>query len=261
MPEGPEVKVVGDSLHKWLVGQKIDCIEFSPEWISKHPFDTKNLQFPLTVNSVKTHGKCIIISIGQTVIVSHLGMSGQWFNDSESSTHQNHLHIKIKIGNLTIFYRDPRRFGQFKQQSLDLFLKKLGPDLLASDFTLEIFMARVELYLQKKKKASATKIADLLLDQAFIAGVGNYIRCDALYIAKVNPLKVYNQISQEEWKAIFVACKTIATKSYLSQGHSITAYTNGRYSPILYGRQFSPCNKPVQKQASRGRTLHYINFI
>jgi len=255
MPEGVEVRIVADRLMKWLVNEEIESITFSDVW--KHKIDesiTKlmnQLEFPVLVKGVETRGKYILIYLASgDYLVSHLGMSGQWYNDSELDD-DKHIHIRLKLKGRQIVYWDPRRFGRF---GLNTDLPKLGIDIMSKEYTWRRFEEMIKIFQNKRSNKS---ICELLLDQTFLAGVGNYIRADALYLARVDPFKSYKELTQEEWQRLYKGIRQVAKESYQSQGTTIAAYTGGEYITKVYGQQESPKGEPVLSRKFKGRTMYY----
>jgi len=253
MPEGVEVRIVADRLSKWLVNRKIEKITFSDVW--KHKNDEKNGQSVL-VTGIETRGKYILIHLASgDYLMSHLGMSGQWYNRDELDNpyyYEKHIHIRIKLQNsFEIVYWDPRRFGRF---GINSELPKLGIDIMSEQYTWDNFK---ELIKTRVKKRSNKTICELLLDQTFLAGVGNYIRADAVYMAKVDPFKPYKELSAAEWYRLYKGVRHVVEESYKSQGTTIAAYTGGEYVTKVYGREESVMGERVISKKFKGRTMYY----
>lgn len=253
MPEGVEVRIVADKLTNWLVNRKIEKVTFSDVW----KYKVENFGRPVLITRIETRGKHILIHLDSgDYLMSHLGMSGQWYKLSElgdCKETNKHVHIKIKlIGcNSEIVYWDPRRFGRF---GINSELPKLGLDIMSEMYTWENFK---ELIKEMVKKRSNKSICELLLDQTFLAGVGNYIRADALYVAKVDPFKPYKELSATEWQKLFKGIREVVQESYRSQGTTIAAYTGGEYITKVYGREQSPTGERVLSKKFKGRTMYY----
>ncbi|NBP00061.1 MAG: hypothetical protein EBU90_08000 [Proteobacteria bacterium] len=250
MPEGVEVRIVADRLVKWLVNEEIESITFSEVW--KHKIESTQLEFPMLVKGIETRGKYILISLASgDYLVSHLGMSGQWYSDSELHEDDKHIHIRLKLKGREVVYWDPRRFGRF---GLNSDLPKLGIDIMSKEYTWKGFEQMIKLFENKRSNKS---ICELLLDQTFLAGVGNYIRADALYLARVDPFKSYKELTQAEWQRLYKGIRQVAKESYRSQGTTIAAYTGGEYITKVYGQQESPKGEPVLSRKFKGRTMYY----
>jgi DNA-formamidopyrimidine glycosylase len=263
MPEGVEVKIVGERLSEWLQGNEILSIEVSEVWSRRRQVDLSGINFPVRVSEVSTKGKYIMIQLESgEQLISHLGMSGQWYKVAKDDVYQHlqtHLHLHLHVTtmrnqstrNETIVYYDPRRFGNF---GLNLQLPPLGLDIVSREFAWKQFIEQITKFKQKRSKQS---ICDLLLDQSFLAGVGNYIRADALYWAKLDPFKSYQELTLEEWKRLFKSIQKVVRESYRAQGTTIASYTGGNYETKVYGRSQAPDGREVIAKKHKGRTMYY----
>src|SRR6185503_17425881 len=172
---------------------------------------------------------------------SHLGMSGSWTKIKSKHTYitLQIIDTKDELQFSEIYYEDPRRFGKFSfltLQEKEAYLQTLGPDILSDSFTEEIFLERFKKYQKSKKK-----ISELLLQQDFVAGLGNIYRCDALYAAKISPLRECKSLTIPELQALYTAIKDVCNASYASGGTSLRDYHDlnenvGNYSPLVYGK-------------------------
>jgi formamidopyrimidine-DNA glycosylase len=139
----------------------------------------------------------------------------------------------------TLVYRDPRQFGSigwYKDEAEAI--GKLGPEPLETG--LEEFAARL-----KKRK---TRMKALLLNQTFVAGVGNIYADEILYAAKVHPLAIAARLSTPRIAAVHQAMREILTMAIEHGGSSISDYVNAEgergWFQVLhnaYGREGEPC--------------------
>ena len=129
-------------------------------------------------------------------------------------------------------------------------LESLGPDLLAEDITDQEFVLRME----AKAKWPLCKA---LMDQSVVAGVGNYIKSDSLWLARVSPLKKVCDITDEELRNLNRSIKHIMRESFQSGGATIKTYksfdgTEGQYSRrfLVYNQEKDPDGNQVKKQTT-----------
>ena len=138
--------------------------------------------------------------------VCHAGMSGKFL--LENPTLQNniqilekkrlsqHDHVKLHFQNGTnLIYNDPRRFGMFViYHNADIpqifCLNKIAIDALNNNFNVD--------YFQEHSKHRSGAIKQVLLDQSFVAGLGNIYVCEALFLSNISPLKPTNTLTQQE---------------------------------------------------------------
>ncbi len=136
-------------------------------------------------------------------------------------------------------------------------LKKVGPDFL--EISLEDFEKRL-----KNKKG---KIKQILMNQEVISGVGNIYSDEALFLAKIHPLKETSKLVKEDFRAIYLSLKKILETAIKYQGSSVSDYRNiegekGGYSRFLKvyrraGQKCFSCGSPIERLKIGGRSAHF----
>jgi formamidopyrimidine-DNA glycosylase len=107
------------------------------------------------------------------------------------------------------------------------------------------------------------------MDQSIFAGVGNYIRAEALYLAKISPWRQANLMKKEEVVTLCQALADVMNESYSHQGATILTYKDaygaeGKYSSCfkVYGQATDPLGNPIIKEETpEGRTIHWCPTI
>ncbi|MCX7662066.1 MAG: formamidopyrimidine-DNA glycosylase, partial [Candidatus Omnitrophica bacterium] len=187
MPELPEVETIKRELEKTVLGKKIlEIIINNPQVIKEPPKEKflKELK-DQSIRNILRKGKLLILELssGKSLCI-HLKLTGQLIYPGEPQ--KARLSFKLSDGKF-LDYRDQRLLGELRLvedwKSL-AFVKELGPEPF--DLSLEEFKTML-----KKKK---TKIKPLLMDQKFISGVGNLYAVEALFRAKVHPLRPANSL-------------------------------------------------------------------
>jgi formamidopyrimidine-DNA glycosylase len=253
MPELPEVETVVRSLAPHLPGRKI----LSAEFRSKHvtPGNRKALAARLsgrTIQSVKRRGKFIVITLDEGIFSVHLGMTGKLLLDAPIGTHAYGI---FSLDDGVLVYDDPRQFGSIEwNPALE---DKLGPEPL--EIAAEEFIARL--------KRRSTRMKALLLDQSFVAGIGNIYADEILYAAGVHPLAIASRLSKPRASAIYQAMREILQLAIQHRGSSISDYVDaeGRRGGFqllhnAYGREGEPCMRcfaPIRKILVAQRGTHY----
>ena len=114
-----------------------------------------------------------------------------------------------------LYFDDLRNFGQIffchKTCDLNTKLDKLGPDVLRENVKPEYLINRL------KRLKQTQYIADVLLNQKVLAGVGNYIRADALYLSKISPYRKIKDLSDKDITNLLKSIKKVITRSYNCQ--------------------------------------------
>lgn len=281
MPEGPEVRIIADELNSLLVGkQLLDISLNSGPYIKSNRPEYKTLRVDLDklkailkgrdvrINFVRSKGKYIYVQlglykdgkcVGVRYIGNHLGMTGHWRTDMGS-----HSHITISFGNPAqqIYFDDSRRFGGFfilTQDELRDRLSTLGVDILSDKFTYEAMHDAL-------KKFPKSRLGVILLDQEILSGIGNYLRADILYYARLDPARTVGSLSDTEWTVLYQAIKKIANDSYNAHGTTIQTYRDvymkpGYYDPLIYGKKQDPEGRPVETATLGGRTIHWVPSV
>ena len=200
MPELPEVETIRRGLEPAMVGARIDKVEARRKDI-RFPFPPRFLE-RLTgrrVTALGRRAKYLLFALdsGET-LVGHLGMSGSFRIEAaettspgafhrERSKDPKHDHIVFHLDNgKTVTYNDPRRFGFFDLVASDALqshprLIGLGAEPLDPDFDAGRLAALFA--------GSRAPLKSALLDQRRIAGLGNIYVCEALFRAKLSPLR------------------------------------------------------------------------
>ena len=265
MPELPEVEVIVRGLRKNIIGLKI--LEF--KIINKHlRFEAaKEMEF-LYKNKIIKHilriGKYgIILLNGKHHILFHLGMTGKFRFAKKSNYFKKHDHISIVLNkDITLNYNDVRKFGYFANISNPISLlnfKKLGRE----PFLLKRYTSCLWVLLKKKN----VYIKSLLLDQSFIAGIGNIYASEILFDSKIYPFKIAKQISKKSFSKLLNSVEKILKNSISKGGSTIKDYKNtagelGYFQNDfkVYGREGLTCYKCkslIIKVKSAGRSTFF----
>jgi len=261
MPEGPECRRIGESLAKYLSYKKIESIEIlSGRYAKKTPTGYHEFRsaLPLKIAGVGVHGKFIYwILEKEYSIWNTLGMTGHWSFEETS-----HSRVKVVVSGTPVFFNDQRNFGTLKlvkgKEFLIDKLKSLGPDMLADDVEDSLFIERV----RKKNKLNVCKV---IMDQSILAGVGNYVKADSLWLAKISPHRNVEDCSDEELKELNKSVKKVLRESFKTGGATIRSYKNlegeiGQYSSkfLVYNRKMDPeGNGVVKEMTPDGRNTHW----
>jgi len=191
------------------------------------------------------------------------GMSGQW-----SPTEGKHPCFFVEFTDGTsVYFNDPRHFGTIQftnsKKRLDKKLSELGWDPLTDD------PAIWQKFLSAQIQKSGKPIGELLMDQKLFAGVGNYIRAEGLYAAKISPWRAGNKLSVQEISALCNSLVSVMKESYSFQGATIHTYKDsygneGRYSSCfkVYGQKKDPLGNDIIKETTPdNRSIHWCPTI
>lgn len=285
MPELPEVETVKRGLHKLIVGLKI--INVSSDNPKSFPNSSNEVdQFLVNskVISVQRRAKVLLINLSSNyTLVIHLKMTGQLvFVNAKSRFGAGHPSDSL-VNNLPdkstrvifeldngshLYFNDQRKFGWVRLlptvevPNID-FMKKVGPEPLEDDFTLQDFISRF-------KRRSKTTIKAALLDQTVIAGVGNIYADESLWGAKIHPKRLVSSITDNEFKKLYSEVRAVMNLSIEKGGSTNRNYVNaegkkGSYMDFanVFRREGQPCNRCgtiIIKTKVAGRGTHICPF-
>lgn len=282
MPEGPEVRLQGHLLQKRLTNKNITLEVLSGRYTRHILKNLNKVSFPLKVQSVQVKGKLIYITFhgNEITLFITLGMSGHFLeknNETSVYTSSKHNNIVIKYNTSVIYFHDYRNFGTFqftltKEEQIKK-LQKIGIDLLDPKTTFE------EFYHILVSKRNHKKIGEILLEQKYFSGIGNYVRSDSLYLAKVCPFTLVQNLTKEQLQNLFhwirvvlffhynvklgIKLKIISQKDLSilkKQGNNGDNYFN--FDFIVYNQKTDPLgNKVIRIKDSKNRTIHFCKEV
>lgn len=230
MPEGDSIFRAARALHRALAGRTVTGFD------SVFPHLTNPLEDQPLVGSaidrVEARGKHLLMWFsGGRVLRTHMRMHGSWhlYRVGERWQRPRHeMRILIGAGELmAVAFMVPVAEWATGDTATDIdAVRELGPDLLRDDFDQEAAIAR----LQARGEMA---IADALLDQTALAGVGNIWKSESLFATRTNPYVRVDALSREQLDAIVRAARTLLRAS--------VSETWGRVTRRVYGRGGKPC--------------------
>lgn len=265
MPELPEVETIVQELARSsIIGSNIVKVDI--RW-SKTIVEKEFVKMIVgqQIVSVKRRAKYIILQLSAGFILIHLRMTGRLLLDDKESPHSPYERVCLTLSNeLELRFIDTRKFGRiYLSQNLEQFFNKIGPEPLDSSFTWQ----KLHSMLAKR----STRLKPLLLNQEFIAGLGNIYVDEALWLAKLHPLRKANVLSEKEIKELFKAIQEALHKGIQSNGATLgNGKTNfyrldgskGRHIFELNvfrqtGKPCKRCNTLIEKIVITGRSTHF----
>ncbi len=265
MPELPEVETVVRGLRGPLIGRTI--LDAWLDW-------PKGLLFPTpdefvagvrgqTVRAIRRRGKYILIDLDSSTLIIHLKMTGRLYVAPDEAQHEadRWVHFRFQLENgHQLRFSDARKFGVvYLTPDPAWVLGRLGPEPLADDFTLEAFRQR----LARRKGA----LKPLLLDQTFLAGIGNIYADEALHRARLHPLRAASSLSGDEQARLYQGIREALAQGVLHEGASVNWYRKPDGSRgesqahfRVYGRAEQPCpvcGTTIRRMVVGGRGTHF----
>jgi formamidopyrimidine-DNA glycosylase len=237
LPELPEVETVVRSIRGHLVGQMIldACLSSNRVTRGDHSA-TRNALMGRTITALERQGKQIWIQLDRGFLYVHLGMTGKllWNGDPGKYTRAC---LSLVAGRL--LFDDIRTFGRFEFfPGREKALKTVGPDALTVSF--DDFFARL--------RARRGRVKAVLLNQSFLAGVGNIYADEALFAARIHPRTLSYRLSEKRAIRLHAAMIEILGAAINLKGSSISDYVDGlgekgafQQLHKVYGRTGEPC--------------------
>ncbi len=275
MPELPEVEVIRLDLLP-LQGKTISSTTAADERIFNPPLIPEKMETLLngkTLTALDRYGKYLFIGINDNWLIYHPRMSGKVFLNSNPPPGPDKVKLKLQFDSSTdenLYLTSLRRFSQFywhEDKNPRQFgkIKKLGPDPFKKNYTWENFKAGL------KNRRGAIKT--LLLNQDFLAGLGNIYASEACYRAKIDPRKKVPRVKKSELKFLFQVIPKLLREAILARGSSLssessaTSYRDakGKHGYFheyhrVYGREGEyclDCSSQIQKIEQAGRSSYY----
>ena len=265
MPELPEVETVRRRLEPVLVGRRFERVEIDDPRLTR-PEDPAAVAARLTgerVAAVERRGKYLVLRFESgRVLLIHLRMTGNVLHSPAGEV--SHLRAVVKLDDGSdVVYRDVRRFGTWllvEPDELDPYLgTRLGGEPLGRTFTTKSLAARLA------NRKAPVKAA--LLDQRTLAGLGNIYVDEALWRARIHPLRPARELEPEEVRALREGIKRALDAGIKRQGATLRDYRqpDGSRGSMqnafkVYGRTDEPCDRcgtPIEKTRAGGRGTWY----
>ena len=204
MPEVPEVTYMVDKIRKEYENVTLKRITLISGRYMRNIPRGFNYFKSSKMKVINNKGKFIyiILANGQSLWIT-LGLTGELSREKNKYTR-----IKFNTNYGSFYLNDMRNFGTFSihttNESLDRKLRKLGPDPLTYEFTYNSFIRSLD------KQNKNQNIGNVLMKQDFIAGIGNYLRAEVLYLAGISPYCKLRNIPEWYYRQLYlVICKEV----------------------------------------------------
>src|SRR6266496_4425436 len=212
MPELPEVETIARKLRPHLLGKTIQDAElrWSRTLALPSPRKFKELIKRQEIEEVTRRAKFFILRLSDYSLLIHLRMSGDLFLKEGKIEPEKHDRLILRLssaqmttndnGLSNLVFNDTRKFGRvWLTPNLEEVLGRLGPEPLSRSFTPQ--------WLHTALHSKHRQLKPLLLDQTFLAGLGNIYTDESLNLAKLNPLVASDSITMEQAEALYEAVR------------------------------------------------------
>ncbi len=278
MPELPEVETVARDLRPRIVGATITDARTS--WArtlrTHEPVAFADAVSGREVLAVGRRAKQIVVELsGDAALTIHLKMTGQLFVVPIGSPADPYVRLVLELADgREIRFRDIRKFGKVGLYGRDpitgdlvaelggaAVFAAIGPEPLADTFTLREFRRRI--------RRRSGRLKPLLLDQSFVAGIGNIYADEALWRARLHPLRSASSLRPADERRLYDAFRTVLAEAVERRGSSIDDYTapdgdgSMQESLDVYQRTGEPCRRcarPIRRAVVGARSTHFCSW-
>ncbi len=267
MPELPEVETIARKLRPHLLGKIIQDVQLRwPRTLAlPSPRKFKENITGQEIKEVTRRAKYFILGLSDYSLLIHLRMSGDLLIKDSKIKPEKHDRLilsllpvhKTEDGSLNnLVFNDTRKFGRvWLTPNPEDVLGKLGPEPLSRHFTPQWLHAA----LHHKHR----QLKPLLLDQTFLAGLGNIYTDEALNLARLNPLAVSDSVTAKQAEALHEAIRKVLKEGIRRNGASIDwVYRGGEFQNYfrVYDREGKPCpvcGTKIQRIVVGQRSTHF----
>lgn len=266
MPEGPEIRRSADAIGAVLTNQTLVAIDLGLPALQTH---YSNL-IEQRVLRVTSWGKAMLIHLENAVsIYSHNQLYGVWQvskrGEQPETSRSLRLGLHTETHSAMLYSASDISIWPTERIIEQPLLRKLGPDVLDDNLTAEQVAARLT-----SDKFQRRRLSRLYLDQHFIAGIGNYLRSEILFIAGVHPDKTPAQLNELEIKSLSEATIAVSMQSYKTGGYTVYGdlyerakrddadYEQSRF--MVFDREGQPCREcatPIERVERNGRRVYW----
>ena len=262
MPELPEVETIKNELLPWVIGQDFTQVTvLDAKLISGIPVEEFcHRLVGQIVDGLGRRGKYIIFHLadGQSLVM-HLKMTGALLLSPQEPNRYIRVIFHFSNG-IRLLFRDPRRFGViWLVADTESIVGKLGPEPLSENFTPRVLTQILNRHHIPIKAA--------IVEQSLIAGIGNMYADEALFAAKIHPLKRADALSPEEIETLYRSIQKVLRSAISSKGASVNTYIrpNGQLGTAHFsfkvahrrGNSCPACGTPIQRILVRNRGSYF----
>ena len=219
MPELPEVETIKNELAPWVVGQSFTRVTILDARLvaSGSAMRVRRGLVGQKVDNLERRGKYLIFRLSDSEsLVVHLRMTGSLLLNPKGTDRYARAVFHLSNGHRFVF-SDRRRLGRmWLVDDADAVVCKLGPEPLDKRFTAEVLRQRLSRHHIPIKAA--------LLDQHIVAGIGNMYADEALFAARIHPLRKADDLSPKEVRTLHNNIRRTLRTAIGSKGASVDTY-------------------------------------
>ena len=250
MPEGPEIRRAADKLKRVLQGQLAVSVQFAMDRFPELQASGKRLS-GRTIETIEPRGKAMLTRFaGGLTIYSHNQLYGEWvvYRGNVPPSHlQSRLAIRTATHSAILYSASEIEVLKTAEVHRHSYIARLGVELLDPAVTAADVLAQVA-----APRFARRNLAGLLLDQGFLAGIGNYLRSDILFAARLHPAVRPTDLSPAQLQTLARVAFRMTRQSYRTRGITndqavakrlkAQGQTYGQYRHWVFDRAGAPCH-------------------
>ena len=268
MPEGPEIRRAADRIAAVLVGNTVVEVELALPAIKRHETSLTGAR----VTSVDTHGKAMLTRFDNGLtLYSHNQLYGRWYTTTRPRLPKTSRQLRVALHTRTrsalLYSASDIDVLTPKEVACHPFLSRLGPDVLDRSLDADAIVDRL-----REKRFRRRSVAALYLDQSFLAGLGNYLRSEILWAARVQPKARPDMLSVSAIAALARQTIVLSRRSYRTRGLTVApalakrledeGLSFGRRRFYVFGREGEACSRTAPQNrgpSGRARWGHWVS--
>ena len=266
MPEGPEIRRAADKISAKLRGQVVEAVWFGLPRLE--PFAP--LLTGRRVVELETRGKALLIHFEHGLsLYSHNQLYGRWFVRSRESYPKTNrsLRVALHTAKASALLYSASEITVLDERGLaeHPFLNRIGPDLLNRDLSAQALVERL-----RARPFRNRALGSLYLDQRFVAGIGNYLRSEILYFARVHPRQRPSDLEAAVQRKLAAETLVVGRRAYELGGITNSPHRVAQlkkkglkrrsYRHAVFGRAGLPCYRcgtEIEKLSVASRRLYF----
>lgn len=265
MPEAPEISYLSKYISHGCKNRSLKSVKIMRGRYIKHGAPANFNKFveslPLKLTEVSKKGKMLILHFDKDwFIISKLGLTGWWYVDKETPQWMNaEPNLQFNFNGKTLYYIDTLSYGTLTfsndKKILEKELNKLAPEI--ENVSLQEVFSRID----NKPRIKNMLLEEAITDQkAIVSGIGNYLKSEILYDAKISPLRTVSSLNKNEWKSIIDTSKKVIKRMEKSIDHDdIERYEKNMK---VYRKDVDPYGNKVEKhKTTTGRTTFWVPAV
>ena len=256
MPEGPEIRRAADRLEKAILGKPLTDVWFAFPQLATYASSL----IGETVTAIETRGKALLTYFSNgLVLYSHNQLYGVWRVMPAGKEPETNRILRVRLSNAkkSILLYSASDIELLNQDTLAAhpFLQRVGPDVLDATLTDQQVKERLLSTRFRRRQFSG-----LLLDQSFLAGLGNYLRAEILWLAALKPQHKAQDLTDDQLDILSAALLSVPRHSYQTRGNMKDYHHGAAFTFNVFHRGGKPCprcGETIEKTTLSSRPFYW----